>query len=277
MQPAEEESSSRRVPRPVPLRRSLRLGIGGRLALGLAAVAAVILVGHTLATETTRKAVAAVREMQQQHEPLARRAGVIVEKLVGYDRAVSEYMQRARAPDEASIIAAHQQLDAALAAYFEGEPRPVVTPSVSELQVNMAGHVSRGKALATEAAQRADWVARRNQALANIQNRVVSRAAAAFVSIRTRCLRAARSLSLPPAATALRSGTGTTTSGPREEKEFASVLARHADELLKSPGKAWMDLIREDFSSAVHLRESIGKFDETNGPSRRAFLDEAQR
>src|ERR1700724_105460 len=46
-----------------------RLGIGSRLALGLAAVAAVILVGHGLATQTTREAVEAVRSMQSEHEP----------------------------------------------------------------------------------------------------------------------------------------------------------------------------------------------------------------
>ncbi len=49
---------------PVPpaeggVRRSWKLGIGGRLFLGLTAVAAVILIGHTIATETTRKAVEA--------------------------------------------------------------------------------------------------------------------------------------------------------------------------------------------------------------------------
>jgi diguanylate cyclase (GGDEF)-like protein len=278
VQTAENDTSSRRALRLAPssshARRSLKLGIGGRLALGLAAVAAVILIGHTLATETTRRAVAAVRDMQHQHEPMARRAGVIIERLVAYDRAVSEYMQAERSPDEASIKSAHEQLDAAMAAYFEGDPRPVVTASVSELQVNMAGHISRGKALADEAVQRADWVARRNAALANIQNRVVS-AGGVGVRIDQDQVFARRSLSeLATAATALRSGTGITTSGPHEEKEFATVLARHSDELLKSPGKAWMDLIREDFSSAVHLRESIEKFDATNGPSRREFLDE---
>ena len=212
--------------------------------------------------------------MQQLHEPLARRAGVIVEKLVGYDRAVSEYMQAARSPDEASITSAREQLDRAMAAYFEGEPRPVVTPSVSELEIDIAAHVSRGRALAAEAVQRADWVARRDTALANVQKRVVS-AGGVGVRIDQDQVFARRSLSeLATAATALRSGTGAATSGPREEKEFATVLARHSAELMTSPGKAWMDLIREDFASAVQLRGSIEKFDATNGPARREFLDE---
>ncbi len=274
VQTAESDSYSRRVPRAALARRSLKLGIAGRLALGLAAVAAVILIGHTIATETTRKAVAAVRSMQHDHEPLARRASTIVEKLVSYDGAVSEYMQAARSPDEASITRARAALDASMAAYFEGDPTPLVTPSVTELQIGMTGHISRGRALAAQAVQRADWVARRNAALASIQGRVVS-AGGIGVRIDQDQVFARRSLAeLAAAATALRAGTGATTSGPREEKEFAAVLARHTPELMKSPGRAWMDLIREDFAKAVELRTLIEKFDATNGPSRRAFLDD---
>jgi diguanylate cyclase (GGDEF)-like protein len=278
VQTAVDDSSSRRESRtpqsPARARRSLKLGIGGRLALGLAAVAGVILVGHTIATETTRQAVAAVRSMQHDHEPLARRAGVIVEKLVGYDRAVSEYVQSAREPDETSITRARDAFELAIAAYNSGDPMPVITPSVSELQINMAGHISRGKALAAEAVQRADWVARRNAALASIQSRVIA-AGGSGVRIDQDQVFARRSLAeLANAATALRAGSGGHPSGPREEKEFANVLSRHSAELMKSPGRAWVDLLREDFSNAVQLRTLVEKFDATNGPSRREFLDE---
>ena len=255
-------------------RGSLKLGIGGRLFLGLTAVAGVILVGHTIATETTRKAVDAVREMQHINEPLARRAGTIVEKLVAYDRAVSEYMQAAREPDQGSIESARTELEASLAAYFEGDPKPVVTPPVSELQIHVAEHISRGHSLASEAVQRADWVAQRQQALANIQARVVS-AGGGGVRIDNEQVFARRSLAeLAAAANALRAGTGAATSGPREEKAFAAVLASHTAEFASSPGKAWLDLLREDYASAVHLRGQIEKFDATNGPSRREFLDQ---
>ena len=256
------------------MHRSFRLGIGGRLFLGLTAVAGVILVGHTIATETTRKAVNAVREMQHINEPLARRAGTIVEKLVAYDRAVSEYMQAAREPDESSIPSARTELEASLAAYFDGDPKPDITPPVSQLQLDVAGHISRGASLASEAVQRADWVARRHQALASIQARVVA-AGGGGVRIDDEQVFARRSLSeLAAAANALRAGSGATTSGPREEKVFAFALASHSAEFAKSPGKAWLDLLHEDYSSAVRLRELVEKFDATNGPSRREFLDE---
>jgi diguanylate cyclase (GGDEF)-like protein len=255
-------------------RRSFQLGIGGRLFLGLTAVAGVILVGHTIATETTRRAVTAVREMQHTNEPLARRAGTIVEKLVAYDRAVSEYVQGAHEPAESSIDRARVQLEQSLDAYFKGDPKPALTPSVSELQLSVASHIARGRSLAAEAVQRADWVIHRNQALAGVQERVVA-AGGTGVRINDNQVFARRSLSeLAAAATALRSGTGGATSGPREEKEFAAVLANHSAEFMKSPGKAWLDLLREDFSNAVRLRALIEKFDATNGPSRREFLDE---
>jgi hypothetical protein len=228
------------------VRRSLKLGIGGRLFLGLTAVAVVILVGHRIATDTTRRAVDAVRAMQNTHEPLARRAGTIVEKLVAYDRAVSEYMQAARAPDENSIALAANALEASMAAYFDGNPKPAVTPSVSELRLNVDSHISHGRALAAEAVQRADWVARRNEALASIQSRVVA-AGGTGVRIDGDQVFARRSLAeLASAATALRAGTGARTSGPQEEKAFASVLAKHLAEFTQSPGKAWLDLLRED-------------------------------
>jgi diguanylate cyclase (GGDEF)-like protein len=262
------------VPPAVSARRSLKLGIGGRLFLGLTAVAAVILIGHTIATETTRKAVEAVREMQNTHEPLARRAGTVVEKLVAFDRSVSEYMQAAREPDEGSIGRARDAVEASMTTYFDGDPKPPVTPSISELRLDVESHMSRGRALAAEAVQRVGWVEQRNEALGSIQSRVVA-AGGNGVRIDADQVFARRSLAeLANVTTALRAGTGAKTSGAREEKAFAAVLASHSAEFLKSPGKAWFDLTREDYSNAVRLREQIEKFDATNASSRRDFLDE---
>ena len=249
------------------------MGIGGRLAFGLAAVAGVILIGHTVATETTRRAVEAVRSMQQDHEPIARRAGTVVEKLVAYDRSVSEYLQAARAPDMSSIISAHAVLETALNAYFQSSPSPHLTPATSDLRARITSHMTRGRALAAQAAQRADWVARRHASLDELQKRVTS-AGGEGVRIDRDQVFARRSLAeLTAAANALR-GFGGAGSGVREEKDFAAVLARHAGELARSPGRAWLDLVREDFNEAVRLRTLIEKFDVINGTARREFLDD---
>jgi diguanylate cyclase (GGDEF)-like protein len=268
-QTADSAAAGRRVPRPLAWRFP-RLGIGSRLALGLAAVAAVILIGHTVATEKTRKAVEAVRAMQQNHEPLAHRASAVVEKLVGFDRAVSEYLQAAKVPDTTSISDARTALDNAMSAYFDSTPAPPGSEAASGLRTQISGHVARGQALAQQATQRADWVNRRASALQQLQKRVAS-AGGAGVRIDQDQVFARRSLAeLSTAANALRG----TNVGAHEEKEFASVLARHLTELSQSPGRAWLDLVREDFNEAVRLRTLIEKFDAINGSSRRDFLDE---
>jgi diguanylate cyclase (GGDEF)-like protein len=269
-QTADSAASARHLVRPAVARRSLRLGIGSRLALGLAAVAVVILIGHTFATEKTRKAVEAVRAMQLNHEPLAHHASAVVEKLVGYDRSVSEYLQAAKIPDTTSINSARAALDNAMSVYFNSTPAPPMSEAAADLRTQIAGHVTRGQALAQQATQRADWVSRRVSALRQLQKRVVS-AGGAGVRIDQDQVFARRSLAeLSTAVNALLGGNV----GPREEKEFSAVLARHLPELSESPGRAWLDLLREDFKEAVHLRTLIEKFDAINGSTRRDFLDE---
>src|SRR4029077_13870219 len=71
--------------------RSLRLGIGWRLGLGLAAVTAVFVGGERLATRPAREPVGPVPRMQPEREPLANSANAVLEKLIAYDRAVGEY------------------------------------------------------------------------------------------------------------------------------------------------------------------------------------------
>src|SRR5690606_27771658 len=147
----QERTAAARTRRWVP-----RLGIGSRLALGLIAMAAVIVVGHTLARQTTSAAVDAVPSMQQEHGPPARRAGLVLEQLLAYDRAVSEYVEAGRPLDVASIDAARDALANAIAEYFEGTPRPVLGDASTRLRAQIAEHVERGRKLATEAHERSE-------------------------------------------------------------------------------------------------------------------------
>jgi len=95
-----------------------RFGIGTRLTLGLAAVAAVVVVAHVLATRTTRAAVEAVRNMRIRHEPLAHRASAILERLSAYDSAVSDSLQSDKG-DFLALSAAGNSLQKAVDAYFD--------------------------------------------------------------------------------------------------------------------------------------------------------------
>jgi diguanylate cyclase (GGDEF)-like protein len=251
-----------------------RLGIGSRLAIGLTAVSAVILIGHTLASQTTAKAVEAVQSMQQEHEPLARRAGSVQEKLVGYDRAVSEYVQAGRAPDLSAIDAARDALAASVKDYFEGEPRPFVTPAATELRSRINAHGERGRTLAQEATQRAAWLARRHALLESVQKRFVG-AGGAGIPLDGDQVFARRSLAeLVTAINAVRGTLAESAAVVQREKEFEATLSRHTAELARSPGRSWLTLVRGEFAQAVRLRTTVEKFDATSGPARREFFDE---
>ncbi|MGH8323282.1 MAG: hypothetical protein ACRETD_05720, partial [Steroidobacteraceae bacterium] len=252
-----------------------RLGIGSRLALGLAAVAAVILIGHGLATQSTRQAAAAVRRMQSESEPLARRANAVLEKLVAYDRAVSEYLQAGRSSDFGTITAAGAALQGALAAYFDSTAAPPFAPTVLQLRTRLSSHIDSGEHLAKSAAQRARWVDERNAALEHVYHYITS-AGGAGLTINGTQVVARRSLSeLEGAIAAIRGNFAAGPSMARRERNFAAVLAAHTAELQHSPGKVWLDLIHEEFAAASHLRLAIERFDAANGPARHELLEDS--
>lgn len=165
-------SGAAAIPRPAlpeaSSRFRLRLGIGSRLGLGLAAVCAVIVWGHLQASRTTRIAVESVRSMQTEHEPRAQRASSVVESLVAYDRAVIEYLQSGHSADLTGITNASNALDAAVLTYFQ---RPMEQTDAAaapapgaQLLPQLTSHVDRGRDLAKRAAQRAEWLEQRNSA-----------------------------------------------------------------------------------------------------------------
>src|SRR5437773_4690038 len=153
-----------RVPRGWRL-RGPRLGIGWRLGLGLAAVTTVLVLGEMLAARTTREALAAVRSMQNEDEPLANSANAVLEKLLAYDRAVDEDMQAHGPDDFGAIIHAGDALEAAVADYFGSSPPAPVSAAGDALRLQLTRHIASARELASRAAQRAQWVAERQAAL----------------------------------------------------------------------------------------------------------------
>ena len=268
------------LPAPAPVaagRRGWRprFGIGSRLALGLAGVAAVILIGHGLATRTTRQSTEAVRRMQSESEPLARRANAVLERLVAYDRSVSEYLQAGRSSDFGTITAAGEALQNALTTYYDSTPAAALTPQVTQLRTQLATHVDKGQQLAKSAAQRAQWVDERNAALDRVYHYVASAGGAGLAISGTQVI-AQRSLSeLEAAIAAIRGNFAVGTAMARREQDFTSILTAHIAELQKSPGRAWLDLVHEDFATATRLRVAIEHFDAANGPARRELLEDS--
>src|SRR3984957_17415429 len=148
----------------------LRLGIGARLVLALAAVAAVIVIGHGVATENTRRAVESWHRMRVEHEPQARRAEAVMGKLADYDRAVTEYLQGDHQSAIESVAAAGDELDLAVNHYFNDTPPPLETPESVQLRIELGHHIAQGEKLAAFASKRAEWLARRRVLLAGPQH-----------------------------------------------------------------------------------------------------------
>ena len=262
---------------PAPPRRSrLRLGIGGRLALGLAALAAVLLIGQFLTTRTTGLAVTAVRDMQIEHEPRAQRASALVEALVAYDRTVIEYLQEGRASQAGTITAAADALEDAVQAYFQGpgSRSPAGQPGQSVLP-QLTSHIEHGRILAKHASQRAEWLEQRHGALDRVQERIVSAGGSGLAISGTQVI---ANRSLAELATAINAVRGNFSAPPviaRLERQFEAALASNTSELQRSPGRTWLELEKEDFALAVRLRVAIERFDATSGAARREFLDES--
>jgi diguanylate cyclase (GGDEF)-like protein len=256
-----------------PTRRRLRLGIGAYLALGLAAVGGVVLAGHIIAHRTSRAAAQAVSSMQSEYEPLARRAGTIIEKLAAYDRTVAEYLKVDRATDAAPLTGAGAQLLATVDDYFAATARQN-SVETNALRVRLIGHVDRGRDLTEHAGERTQWLQRRRALLEAVNRRIASAGGNGLVIGGTQVV-ARRSLAdLSVAMNALRAEPDVGDATMLAEQNFSSMLARNQAELAQSPGKAWLDLVHEDFHEAVRLRANVEHFDATGAAARREFLEE---
>jgi diguanylate cyclase (GGDEF)-like protein len=276
MDPSADITDSEAPPAPPPRRAwHVRLGIGSRLGLGLAAVATVLIVGEVLAARTAREALAAIHSMQDEHEPLASRASVVMEKLVAYDRAVGASVQARSGPDFVGITEAGDALEAALGGYFEGKPSPQPDPAAAELRGQLTGHIANARQLASRAVQRVQWAQERQAALTRIYQRIASAGGAGLAINGTQVI-ARRSLAeLEAAVDAVRGEPGTTGAVAQREREFAAVLAAHGVELQNSPGRAWLALLQEDFALARHLRFEVARYDAVSGPDWHSLLEES--
>ncbi len=280
MRPARPEAAAPQAPhaargrRRAWLPRALRLGVGARLGLGLAAVAAVLVAGEILATRTAREALQAVRGMQNVHEPLASRASAVLARLVDYDRAVGEYVQAHNGADFATIATAGAALEDALGSYFDGTPAPPVAPAALELRAQLTRHIAAGRSFASRAAQRAQWVEERRIALEDVYERIATAGGSGLAINGTQVL-ARRSLAELQAAIDGIRGNEDSAAIERRERNFNAVLDAHASELQLSPGRAWVTLVRDDFAEAVRLRQAIAHYDEVSGGEWHKLLEES--
>ncbi len=253
----------------------LRLGIGWRLGLGLAAVAAVLVGGEMLAARTAREALAAIHSMQDEHEPLASRASAVMEKLVAYDRAVGESVEARSAADFNSLTEAGYALEAAVGEYFDGKPSPAPNPEAMQLRTQLTQHIANARQLASRSAQRVQWAQQRQAALNHIYQLIASAGGSGLVINGTQVV-ARRSLAeLEAAVDAVRGDQGSSADLLQRERDFTAVLAAHSTELQISPGRSWLAMVREDFALATRLRLEVARYDAVSRPEWHSLLEES--
>jgi diguanylate cyclase (GGDEF)-like protein len=248
-----------------------RFGIGARLTLGLAAVAAVVVVAHVLAARTTRAAVEAVRSMRTRHEPLAHRASAILQKLSAYDRAVGDDLQSDNG-DFRGLTSAGNELQQAVDRYFEGNPR--VSPATRQLRDALLAHIEDGRQLALDAAQRTQWRAQRWQAIDRVYQ-LIATAGGTGLTIHGQVIARPSLSALATAIDAVRYSFGSPAITAARERSFEATLRANAAELARSPGQAWLDVVQSDFERAVRLRRQMERLDARDMAARRALLEQS--
>lgn len=251
-----------------------RFGIGTRLTLGLAAVAAVVLAAHVLATRTTRAAVEAVRSMRTVHEPLAHRASVILQELGAYDRAVGDDLESDSSRNLPAIAAAGDALQSAVERYFNGSPRPDLTPATRTLRDELLAHIQAGRQLALDARERAQWRQERWQALDRVYH-LIATAGGTGLTIHGQVIARPSLSALAKAIDAVRYSYGPPGLTAARERRFEAVLRSNAAQLSRSPGTAWMSVVQSDFERAVRLRIDLERLDSRDLAARRALLDQS--
>jgi diguanylate cyclase (GGDEF)-like protein len=251
-----------------------RFGIGTRLTLGLAAVAAVVVIAHVLATRTTRAAVEAVRNMRTVHEPLAHRASAILEKLSAYDRAVSDDLQSDNSGDLLALTSAGDALQNAVERYFDAAPPSTLTLATRQLRTDLIAHIQNGRQLALDSAQRAQWREQHWEALDRVYQ-LVATAGGTGLTIHGQVIARPSLAALETAIDAVRYSYDAPAAVAARERTFERVLRAHAAELARSPGRAWMEVVQSDFARAVRLRRDIERLDAADATARAALLKES--
>jgi diguanylate cyclase (GGDEF)-like protein len=248
-----------------------RFGIGARLTLGLAAVAAVIAVAHVLATRTTRAAAQAVSNMRTQHEPLAYRASIIVEKLSAYDRAVGNELHSDNG-DFHALSSAGDDLQHAVDRYFDGAV--TFTPATRQLHDQLLTHIQDGRQVALDAEQQMEWHQQRRQALDRVYQ-LIATAGGTGLTIHGQVIARPSLSALATAIDAVRYVDGSPALIAAREHVFEAVLRAHAAELARSPGQAWVGVVQSDFERAVRLRRDTERLDARDLAARRVLLEQS--
>jgi len=248
-------------------RPRLRLTLGGRLALGFTVIAVVLLLGHAAAQRELRAAIATLQETQTAQVPLSRAAEALTARVLAFDRAVLAEVRRPTEAGRDNIAAAEAVLFASLDNVVELEPRSAAR--IDRVRDEAREHVGLGWTLIDMGTQRhvalngirgsLDQLTRRISTAFSLDSRLPD-------PVQSRRSYVELEMALGRLRTALN---GYLVAGPDTPdatlqpaiRGFRRTLAEHRDELARSPGRVWLELVDEDVATAERLQQTVVRHD----------------
>jgi diguanylate cyclase (GGDEF)-like protein len=267
------------IPAPTHSRGRIRLSLATRLGLGFGLIAIVLWLGHDAALRDMRNAIETLRETQTEQVPLSRIADALTYQVVAFDRAVLTEVRAPTDASRASVSAAEEALFASLDSYANLEPN--ASDEIARLRAEAQFHTRLGWSLIDIGAKRyyalngirnaLDQLTRRITTAfsqnAQLPDPALARRAYAELEVELGRLRAAFNdylISGPKASdTALRAAT----------RSFRETVAEYRDELRRSPGRSWVELVEEDLGQTERLRKEVLRHDASMESLRGRFAE----
>lgn len=250
-----------------------------RLGLGFGLIAIVLLLGHDAALRDMRDAIKTLRETQSEQVPLSRLADALTYRVVAFDRAVLTEVRAPTDASRASVTEAEEALFTSLDGYADLQPS--ASDETARLRAEAQAHTRLGWSLIDIGAQRRLALNGIRDALNQLALRIstafgmnvqlpdpaFARRAYAELELELGRLRAAFNdylISGPKVSDkALRAAT----------RSFRATVAEYRDELQRSPGRSWVELVEEDLGRAERLRQKVLRHDASIETLRERFTE----
>ena len=251
------------MPAPTHSRGRFRLSLATRLGLGFGLIAIVLLLGHDAALRDMGVAIETLHETQTEQVPLSRVADALTYQVVAFDRAVLTEIRAPTDASRASVTAAEEALFASLDSYADLQPS--ASGETARFRTEAQEHTRLGWSLIDIGAQRHLALNGIRDALDQLTLRIskafslnvqlpdpaFARRAYAELELELGRLRAAFNdylVSGPKVSDkALRAAT----------RSFRATVAEYRDELQRSPGRSWVELVEQDLGRAERLRQKV--------------------
>jgi diguanylate cyclase (GGDEF)-like protein len=257
----------------------LRLGVINWLLLGATAVVAVLLVGNRLIQQRAAESAASIVSLHSEADPIARASLSLGVAVQDFESAVTAILQSPATEDGADAARAAAQLDDAklLLQQTRDDLQGVkLSATLNALLDSIA--VDGGTLLRLDAERRralrnyshgiAALAARVRQAGGNgiwVGEQNVARRSLTELGIAVNAIRAAV-VEVGPGSLDRSSGALS-----RAEKQVEATLRTHSEELTRSPGVVWLELLREDLLRARSARLSAQSHRQSIDLARSAF------